>query len=386
MAVLQVQWLHPDGVGGGRTSAGAALRLAGAVPGDTAGWVHGPKPGTGRPTALLHPAPTRRAPPCPWSRCGGCDLGHLEPGARRAALAHVVGRALGVPPPDVVSGPRTTRWRARIKLAVEGGRVGFRAPRSRQLVEIGSCGVARPELQAALTRLRRAARRAGGSCSVELRSDGARAVACLEGRARPLVEALELPDVALGGRAVRGRPALDLTVGEHVLRASPRSFFQVHPEVNEALVSFVCSAVLEAAPERVLDLYAGIGNFSVPVAASGVPVAAVELEGQAARDLRHNARGLPVEVHAAAAERLDTSRIPFDVVVLDPPRAGAARVLERVLLHRPRRLVYVSCHIVSCARDLRPALRAGYRIDRVLGFDMFPDTHHLEAAVVLERS
>ncbi|MCA9495269.1 MAG: class I SAM-dependent RNA methyltransferase, partial [Myxococcales bacterium] len=135
---------------------------------------------------------------------------------------------------------------------------------------------------------------------------------------------------------------------------------------------------------RVLDLYAGIGNLSLPLAARGLPVIAVEAPGPGSEDLRRNAAGLPAEVHARPVERFDASRSPFDALVLDPPRAGAPGVLPKVTLLRPRVIVLVSCFAASAARDL--AELKGYRAVSVRCFDLFPDTHHVETVVVLERA
>ncbi len=168
---------------------------------------------------------------------------------------------------------------------------------------------------------------------------------------------------------------------------SPRSFFQVNLEVNELLVQAVVAAVVEASPERVLDLYSGIGNLTLPIASRGIPVAAVKLEGQATSDLKFNAKahGLSIEVHTKRVERFDPTFSPFDVVVLDPPRAGCKGVIERLLDQRPRRIVLVSCHVPSAARDIRPALAAGYSLASVQCFEMFPETHHIETLLVLDR-
>ena len=108
------------------------------------------------------------------------------------------------------------------------------------------------------------------------------------------------------------------------------------------------------------------------------------MPGSASEDLRFNGAALGVQAVAATLERFDPSRTPFDAVVLDPPRAGAPGVLARVTRQRPRTIVYVSCFPPSAAKDLQEA--KGYRIASVTAFELFPDTHHVEAVVVLERA
>lgn len=400
MPELDLTWLLPDGAVGGMGPDGP-VKLRGALPGDRVIYELETQRGRtiiGRLEAVVDEGPDRRASPCEWSdRCGGCDLDQLGIDAQRAAKAAMVQRALRLPepPPILHRGPRRA-YRARIKLALVDGRVGYRQARSHDLVPVEACGIARPEVETALGRLRPWAAEHGteGLDSVEIRSDGTRAVFHFvsDGSVpRSQREALPaLGDVALDGRAVAGDPTLWLTLAGTRLRASPRAFFQVNLDVNADLVSLVAGAVAEVQPERVLDLYAGIGNLTLPIAqASGAPVLAVEREGQAMDDLAANAaaaglddriRALPMPV-----ERFDPSREPFDVVVLDPPRVGAPGIVDELLRNRPRRIVYVACHPPAAGRDLKAAREAGYGIARVSALDMFPDTHHVETVVVLDR-
>jgi 23S rRNA (uracil1939-C5)-methyltransferase len=295
----------------------------------------------------------------------------------------MVGHTLKTAAPQVVASPRPAGHRARIKLAIEGGRLGYRRPRSHDLVEVEVCRIARPEVHDAHLRLAAWLRDHPDNMltAVELRSDGERVVYAFEGRARGLED---LGDVAIGGRSLHGDPSLVLEVDGLGLRAGPSSFYQVNLEVNALLAAHVRAAVRARAPERVLDLYAGIGNLSLPLAAAGLPVVAVEAPGPGATDLAFNARAIPhATVVAARVERFDPTVHAFDMVILDPPRAGAPGVLGRITRQRPRLIVYVSCHAPSAARDLK-ALE-GYRISDVTCFDLFPDTHHIETVVLLER-
>ncbi|MEZ4319870.1 MAG: hypothetical protein R3F61_20335 [Myxococcota bacterium] len=389
MPHLDIEWILPDGQVGGRTRDGT-FKARGALPGariaPTATQARGRTveitawdPVSASPHTVSHPCPV-------LEQCGGCDLGALDRDVRRTQLVSMVQRALRLPePPPLVPSPLQIRHRARVRLAVDGAKLGYRGARSHDLVDVEDCWAARPEVAARIAEVRSRLPLPGLE-AVEVRSDGTRAVLALEGRVDPA--ALEgLEDVAVNGKAVTGDPTLTLEVCGTHLRCSPRSFYQVNLEINETLVQHVRDSVLAARPERVLDLYAGIGNLTVPIAVSGVPTVAVELEGQATSDLKHNAtaNGVSIEVHTGRVEKFDPSRVAFDVVVLDPPRAGAGRVMEALLLQRPRRIVLVSCHVPSAGRDLQPALRAGYRIADARCFELFVDTHHVETVVVLER-
>lgn len=383
---IRVEWVLPDGRVAGRDPSGQVLRFRGAVPGDVValdGAADAPI------VRILSPSPDRRAPPCPWSgSCGGCDFDAVTPQARHAALAAMVAHALGrqeVPEVRFAPGGR----RHRIRLGLHDGQVGFRTTRSHDIVPIDVCGVAAPALSAALTPLRAWTATHEHDCleAVELRTDGQRVVYAFSSRGpvpRAVRDALvALGDVALDGRTLSGDTHIRLPAGDRTLRASAGAFTQVDPATNQLLVHAVCDSVQGAA--RVLDLYAGIGNFSVPLAATGRPVTAVEMDGAAVEDLRVNAAGLPITVVARPVERFDPTRVAFDAVVLDPPRAGAPGVIERLLRQRPTHISYVSCHVPSAARDLRPALAAGYVIDDVVCFDLFPDTHHIETLIAVRR-
>ena len=373
-----LEWLHPDGRVGGRGPDGRVAWFRGATLGDAV------VDGEPEPTS-----PFRRAPTCAVSaRCGGCDLDQLATPRRHEALAAMVARAYRQREvPELVSTPGVTHTRARVKLAVDGGRVGYRVRRSHDLVPIDACETARPELQPVIARLA-AADLPEGLAHVDVRSDGERVMLSYH-RAKKHKGPIALPDLgvpaALDGRAVQGDPTLWLTVLGRRLRVSPLAFYQVHLELNEQLVAYVRDQVLAHAPERVLDLYAGVGNLGLAIVDAGVPVAAVELEGQATADLRHNARGLPVEVRTGKVERFDPSLTPFDAVVMDPPRAGAGPVVERVLRNRPKVVVHVACDPVAGARDAARASKAGYRIASVRCFDLFPQTHHVETVSVWVR-
>lgn len=397
----RIAFLHPDGRGGFAHD-GCTVLVEGALPGDRVRWAEDPaRPGRGRTVnarvvTRVEDAPERRPPPCPHAdACGGCDLSAWSPAARREALAASLARAFGWSGDVPVLTGGDAGVRARITLHVEEGLVGYRAAGSHRLVPVDRCPIARPEVEEGLTRLRAvvAAHPGIGWSRVEIRSDGARVVFAAEGRGGPpsgiAERAAPLEHLAWGGRPVLGDPSLRLPSTEGVLQAGPSSFYQVNLEANARMVDLVRARVREAGAERVLDLYAGIGNFGLPIAADGVPVVAVEREGRALADLRRSAEdwGLAHRVQAVAipAERFDPSREPYDVAVLDPPRAGAGAVLGRVLRNRPRRAIYVSCHPRTAARDLRQHA-GGYRLTGLVGVDLFPDTHHLEAVLVLDRA
>jgi 23S rRNA (uracil1939-C5)-methyltransferase len=166
------------------------------------------------------------------------------------------------------------------------------------------------------------------------------------------------------------------------------AFTQVNPEANPALVATVLAFADVAAGRRVLDLYCGAGNLSLPVARRGAEVEGVERDAMAIAAAAANARRLKLPRarfrHARVADALRAyGGAPPDTVILDPPRQGAADALGPLAALRPHRIVYVSCDPATLARDVRHLLDAGFRLRRVQPIDLFPQTYHVECVAEL---
>jgi tRNA/tmRNA/rRNA uracil-C5-methylase (TrmA/RlmC/RlmD family) len=183
------------------------------------------------------------------------------------------------------------------------------------------------------------------------------------------------------------------TVGGRTYRISPGVFWQVHTGAAAALLSAVLSCAGDCRGASVVDLYAGAGLFSVPLAEAVGPagsVLAVERDPRACADARHNGTGFP---NLRIAEDMVTPELVAsavgrpDVVVLDPARAGAGTAVMRALdAHAPtlRRLIHVSCDPASFGRDVRVLLERGWSLTVLRAFDIFPMTEHVELVAALE--
>ena len=273
----------------------------------------------------------------------------------------------------IVPSPLTEGARARVKLRVgPGGALGFNLPGSHTFVQVPLGPLARPEVVATAAALEGALR--PGS-EVEIRSDGQSVVTVLDTPA-------SVPgNVWAKGRTLSGNTALRVLD----LRVSPRSFYQVNLEVNARIVADVDALLQELAPARLLDLYAGIGNLSARAVRRGVPATLVEQDRSGAGDASFN---LPAaEVLTSDAGNWVAGHRFFDVALLDPPRAGALGLLQKLALTRPRAILYLSCDPVTLARDLRSIVpKGGYRVDYVQPYDMFPGSDHVETLAVLVRA
>jgi 23S rRNA (uracil1939-C5)-methyltransferase len=173
------------------------------------------------------------------------------------------------------------------------------------------------------------------------------------------------------------------------LEFAPTDFVQINGAVNAQMVAAAVHSAGLRTEDRVLDLYCGLGNFSLPLATRAGQVYGVEGEGglvaRAARNAERN--GIRnAKFFAADLMHADWSffREPWDIVVLDPPRSGAEAAVAHMDTMRPRRIVYVSCHPATLARDAK-VLAAGYRLTSARVLDMFPHTHHVEVMAVFDR-
>jgi 23S rRNA (uracil1939-C5)-methyltransferase len=359
--------------------------------------------------AVESAGPARRTPPCPWvDRCGGCAWQHVAYDAQlaaktrnvRDALARIGGLEAARELP-IIAAPAEWAYRRRIRLHVDpGGRLGYRAARSRELVEIEACAIADPAIDTALAPLRHALPTLRTRLSdVELVANGRGTVVLVLSARGPLrphdgVTLRALLDTApeITGIIVRGR-GWQRRLGDLRVRIQPEAdgptvtqtagtFSQVNDGANQLLVAAV---VAMAAPAtRAVDLYCGTGNLSLPLARAGLTVHGFDRDRLAIADARSSARhvGLAARAHFTADDAVSALARPevqgIDLLILDPPRTGAPGVVGALADHRPPRILYVSCDPATLARDARTLATAGYRVDRVQVVDLFPQTEHVE--------
>jgi 23S rRNA (uracil1939-C5)-methyltransferase len=330
--------------------------------------------------AVEEAGPGRVAPRCPlFGRCGGCAWQHLDYETQRRAKAEILRDALvrigglAAPPEiEVVASP-PYGYRGRARVGVARGTVGFRRLRSHALEPAAACPVLVPELERALAALAAAPPARDGE--IEL-------CAGEEGRVR-----------AWGpGGLLHGDAELAIEAGPARVAVSPGVFFQGNARLRGALLA----AVLEAAGRgrRALELCAGAGFFTFGLAERFAEVLAVESSPPAVRDLRRNlaASGAKnVRVACQPLERFLAGReapdFAADAIVVDPPRTGLGAALARRLAAAAgaARVVYVSCAPDTLARDLAALAAEGMKLRSVQGFDLFPQTPHVEAIARIER-
>jgi len=176
---------------------------------------------------------------------------------------------------------------------------------------------------------------------------------------------------------------LSLSIGGEVYRYNAEAFFQINPSLLGPLIEF---ALGDASGESALDLYSGVGLFTLPLSRRFQRVTAVEANPVAVRFARRNLQDTKARVIAAGvAEWFRSAPVrEVEFVLLDPPRAGAeSAVIKGILDLHPQQISYVSCDPATLARDLRKLVAGGYTIHSIRGFDLFPQTHHVETVVRL---
>ena len=342
---------------------------------------------------ILEPSPSRVAAPCPvFGTCGGCHYQHAsyddQLTFKRAILEEELRRLGKIAPPEQITVISGEPWgyRNRVQLRVEKGRLGYLEMRSHKLCSIDHCPIASPKLNQTidiLNRMLHDPRWPRMVRALEIFTDETGVQLNLMETDRPVARRF----FEWCGESIPGmvEGALDYN-GQY--RVSRGSFFQVNRFLLDQLVE---AAVEGAEGDTAFDLYAGVGLFAPALASRFRQVTAVESGAGAVRDLQFNAEraGLGnVRAEARMVEEfLQEQERPADFVLLDPPRAGLGKAVVRRLLElQPRQLALVACDPSTLARDLSALLAGGYGIVRMAMMDLFPQTYHLEAIVLLQRT
>ena len=335
---------------------------------------------------VIEASPVRIEPPCPYfGRCGGCDFQQLTYEAQLSAkieivkdCLHRIGRLDNYPELQITAAPHQWRYRSRAQWQYDSVRkqIGYFESGSRRICDVAECAVLVPELQHTLAAVRQQMdegllpaevkyfRAVAGDCGVAL-TPGIKSAAAGPDRLNNI------------SRAVRDE--------KYLLNAE--SFFQTNLDLLPQLIE---GSIGKSRGVTAVELYCGVGLFTLPLARRFRKVVAVEESSDAVRFAQMNLAnagltnteivnsdvGLWLQRQVAAEE--------LDLVLLDPPRIGAeSRVIDGILQLRPKQICYVSCDPATLARDLRKIIAGGFVLDSLAAFDMFPQTHHVETVANL---
>jgi len=388
---------------------------------------------------VLTPSPDRVTPPCSlYSRCGGCDLQHAPYTAqlllKKEILAESLQRAAGdiFPDPGIsmqpaLASPKEFGYRQRIRLQVgEEGQYGFFRTESHVLQAVSKCLLASPPLNTVLQQLHSNESHMGlvRNCTafeLLINPDSEDTLMLLHFKRKPRpgdsLLAADLVNVTnglssifmqvegyglydpLGQKFVSRPPRLSQTVSIGGLQPDMEitweagGFCQVNLAQNIHLISLVMEMVKKGPHNKVLDLYCGYGNFSLPAALIADEVLGIDSQNAAIRSAKRNARQngatncrfIKKQVEAGVKSLLAADET-FDTVILDPPRQGAAAVVSRLGVLGAEQIIYISCNPATLARDLVILCHAGYTLSYLVPVDMFPQTHHMESVALLKKT
>jgi 23S rRNA (uracil1939-C5)-methyltransferase len=376
-AVISIERIVAGGFGLGRHE-GRVLLVPLTAPGDQVE-VEVPERGSkARLHEIVSPGPDRVDPQCAhFGACGGCDLMHLSyPAQLQAKLDLVVETIERVGGRDLLSAvgdvgieanpePLHPRIRATWQPTASGGAGYFRRG-THEVIEIEHCPILDPALEALRSSLRIADKAQGLTNGVDVSVSTADSTADI----------------------------IEFTVADARIRASADAFFQASRALMDQFVGHVVHLAGRGKPERVLELYSGIGLFTVPLAPHVGQIEAVESSARAVDLARQNVQGnclRNVTCHADSAERWigNSVRAGYrpDTILVDPPRNGLSdRVTGGLRKMAPHQIVYVSCDPATFARDARRIVDAGYRMANLTVFDLFPQTHHTETVAAFDRA
>jgi 23S rRNA (uracil1939-C5)-methyltransferase len=331
------------------------------------------------------PSGARVEPRCPlFQRCGGCQWQHVDDRIQRSSKGDIVARALGITVTEAAPVGPSYGYRERVRLAVQsadaagadaGTVVGFRARRSHDIIDVPACPLLAPALDRALPVVRQQAQSAPTGEITMLLGRGDHVVADVAGQGFAIAPGMPAAATPID----LGDPALWPDVAEEggrPLRIPPRGFAQVSRAANAALVAAVGDALGDR-PGSVLELFAGSGNFTRQLVATGASVIASDADADAVARGRRN---VP-EADWRPASSVGATVLPVDTVLVDPPREGLDE-RSLALCAAGRRLVYVSCDPQTLCRDMGHLLRRGLHFDGAVAFDVMPQTDHIEVVAL----
>ena len=344
---------------------------------------------------VIKASPDRVKPKCPvFMQCGGCDLQHISIQAQRRLKCEVVESTLkhlaavtaqrGVA--LIGANLPAERYRRRAVFHVDQlSNIGFFRRKSGDVVDMNDCLIVDQRIDWARSVVRESFKRElDGIASVIVECLESEVIVLLSARTqasrRSIRSACKNTSLPVGLRAFETEDAQNE-------QALVGRFSQVNAAANNLLIEAVSDLVGNISAKSVTELFAGSGNLTHSLCAKGCnQLDAVEVDTQLATRLDENLKHFAfLRVHRMSVEKFLRREVIGEIVVLDPPRAGAAKVFEALSPLRTERVVYVSCNVATLARDIKIGCQKGYQLIETRVLDMFPQTQHIETISLLER-
>lgn len=363
---------------------------------------------------IIKPSPDRIETPCPvFDLCGGCQLQNLNYPAQLREKEYILKETLGrlgglydVAIEPIVPSPKEFGFRNKVTLSTwfyKGKwHVGYNQKGSNRKVAIDSCPISTDIVDKTIKRISEVLASLGDPYypleKIHISSNGFKSQITLvprHSRRGDLLKTLlkhlrrhrETENVSINGS---GETGFEFSILGNKFLTTPSAFTQVNSEINELMIKTVLDWAELTQEQTVLDLYSGIGNFSIPLALGAGEVLAVEISNNSVKLARKSAQANSVNnlvfQNAAsehAIEVLNKDEEKFDLIVLDPPREGAKEIIDGLVGLSPAKIIYISCDPATLSRDLKRLDELGYKVVKVRPFDMFPQTFHIESIAML---
>ncbi len=356
----------------------------------------------GRILEVLTPSDKRIKPRCPhFTECGGCHYQHLAYSDQLTLKKDIVisqlqrvGKIETPPVKEIVPSPVEWNYRNTVQYHLsENGRLGYQRAGARGIVEIRECHLPLPEINNLWNQLELEAEAGIQRVSMRCGSDGELLVGMESNQPQPPDFSVDFPlSVVFMGSdeplLLSGEDYTLMQVLDRTFRVSAASFFQVNLPQAEAMVKHVLGLLQLNEYMTVVDAYCGAGLFSAFLAPRVKELIGIELSESSCNDFAANLDEFDnVSLYVGAVEEiLPALKLNPDVVLLDPPRAGLeGAALAGLIEAAPNQIVYVSCDPATLARDLRKLLDAGYSLESVTPFDLFPQTYHVESIILMTK-
>ncbi|MGL1931235.1 MAG: 23S rRNA (uracil(1939)-C(5))-methyltransferase RlmD [Desulfotalea sp.] len=382
--------------------------------------------------SIITPHPGRVVPTCQYlPHCGGCNLQHasedLQPNLKSEIVKDNLLRFIGEDVGKIkkcLPAPKMWNYRQRLRLHTgEYGTLGFKKFQSHNIIEVNHCLLAKEEINTALSQLtkcnfhnltticeqvellfnpkskmvsiifrtHRKPRPADHNRSKEIIKE----CPIIErvyflGQDYPLTLSANHPDNSENNLSIKyDQTGLTDSIN---LQWEVGGFCQVNLDQNRKMIELILNLINIKNDETVLDLFCGMGNFSIPLAMKGGVITGYEGQGSAIRSAKKNAANNNVEdcqffkgnIHKICTD-LIKERKKYDYLVIDPPRQGAPQLTEEISMLCKKKLIYISCDPATLGRDLQGLKKVGFNIKSIQPIDMFPQTHHIETVVLLDK-
>ncbi len=357
----------------------------------------------GIPVEITDASPNRITPRCiHFGECGGCQYQHLDYTKQLALKENLlkdqfqrIGKIDNAPFRSIIPSPHPFNYRNHVQFHLsKDGELGYVHADNKHLLLLDECHLPRETINKLWSLINLDPD--SGIYRMGIRQDSYNdLMVILEGEEpKPSEFSLDVPvsvvytppDSRL--TVLAGDDHLNFSLLDHSFQVSARSFFQVNTPIAEAMIQFLLDHLTLNKSTQVLELFAGVGLFSAFIAREVDYLTAVESSGSACHDFTVNlAEYENVSLYEANAEAvLPSLNAQFDLLVVDPPRAGLAPVVHDALENiQPQQIAYISCDSATLARDARKIIQKGYHLISVTPFDQFPQTAHIETISLFEK-